>query len=169
MPGVGAYFVLPAFSAAMHASLICSGVSKSGSPAAKPQTSSPAAWRALAFASTASVGEGETLRAQVESGAGGLLMDKRVDQRTAFQERQARRNRATKRVRGMYPSRGPLARGKKKRRSEDRRLEIGRDALTFSFCRCPWWAALRGRAATARRRWRPSVARNASASSADQP
>src|SRR5688572_15382068 len=83
MPGVGAYFVLPAFSAAMHASLMCSGVSKSGSPAAKPQTSSPAAWRALALPSTASVGEGETLRAQRESGAGGLLMDKRIDQRVA--------------------------------------------------------------------------------------
>src|SRR3954468_21536461 len=90
MPGVGAYFVLPALSAAMHASLMCSGVSKSGSPAAKPQTSSPAAWRALAFASTASVGEGETLSAQDESGAGAWLMDKRVDQKVAFRERQAR-------------------------------------------------------------------------------
>src|SRR6185503_13533062 len=74
MPGVGAHLVLPDFRAAMHASLMCSGVSKSGSPAAKPQTSSPAACRALALASTASVGDGETLRAQRESGAGGLLM-----------------------------------------------------------------------------------------------
>src|SRR6186997_1074879 len=92
-PGVGAYLVFPAFSAAMHASLMCSGVSKSGSPAAKPQTSSPAAWRALALPSTASVGEGETLRAQVESGAGGLLMDKRVDEIHATRERQARPSR----------------------------------------------------------------------------
>src|SRR3954463_13817190 len=91
MPGVGAYFVFPPLSAAMHASLMCSGVSKSGSPAAKPQTSSPAACRALALASTASVGEGETLRAQVESGAGGLLMDKRTNQRDAPREKQARR------------------------------------------------------------------------------
>src|SRR5687767_14832456 len=90
MPGVGAYFVLPALSAAMHASLMCSGVSKSGSPAAKPQTSSPCACRALALASTASVGEGETLRAQVDSGAGRLLMDKRVDQSVAVREKQAR-------------------------------------------------------------------------------
>src|SRR5437868_15550557 len=90
IPGVGPYFVLPPLSATMHASLICSGVSKSGSPAAKPQTSSPAACRALALASTASVGEGATLRAQVESGAGGMLMDKRADQRVAFHERQAR-------------------------------------------------------------------------------
>src|ERR1041385_2131885 len=91
IPGVGAYFVLPLFSAAMHASLMCSGVSKSGSPAAKPHTSSPAACRALAFASTARVGDGETLRAQVDSGAGGLLMDKHSDQRVAPCERQARR------------------------------------------------------------------------------
>src|SRR6185503_19752820 len=90
MPGVGAYFVLPPLSAAMHAALMCSGVSKSGSPAAKPQTSSPAACRALALASTASVGEGETLRAQVESGAGDWLMDKRADERVAVWERQAR-------------------------------------------------------------------------------
>src|SRR5437868_8749229 len=90
IPGVGPYFVLPPLSATMHASLMCSGVSKSGSPAAKPQTSSPAACRALAFASTASVGDGETLRAQVKSGAGGLLMDKDSDQRVALSERQAR-------------------------------------------------------------------------------
>ena len=68
MPGVGAYLVLPDLSAAMQASLMCSGVSKSGSPAAKPQTSSPAAASALALASTARVGEGEMFRAQVERG-----------------------------------------------------------------------------------------------------
>src|SRR5688500_1587956 len=95
MPGVGAYFVFPPFNAAMHASLMWSGVSKSGSPAAKPQTSSPAACRALALASTARVGDGETLRAQVESGAGGLLMDKRADQRVASYERQFRNARTT--------------------------------------------------------------------------
>src|SRR5471032_1193806 len=89
MPGVGPYFVLPDLRAAMHASLICSGVSKSGSPAAKPQTSSPAAKRALAFASTASVGEGETLRAQVESGAGRLFMGKRADEMAPLNEKQA--------------------------------------------------------------------------------
>src|SRR5258707_10776354 len=89
MPGVGPYLVFPARSAAMHASLICSGVSKSGSPAAKPQTSSPAACRALALPSTASVGEGETLRAQVDSGAGGLLMDKRFHQKVVHSEMQA--------------------------------------------------------------------------------
>src|SRR3954468_25012679 len=60
----------------MHASLMCSGVSKSGSPAAKPQTSSPAALRALAFASTASVGDGAIFRAHEERGSGWLLMQK---------------------------------------------------------------------------------------------
>src|SRR5277367_5955649 len=67
MPGVATYFVLPAWRAAAHASLMCWGVSKSGSPAAKLQTSWPAAMRAFAFESTASVGEGEMFRAQVES------------------------------------------------------------------------------------------------------
>src|SRR6185503_14476334 len=89
MPGVGAYFVFPPLSAAMHASLMCSGVSKSGSPAAKPQTSSPAACRALALASTASVGDGETLRAQVDRGAGGLIMDKRKNEMAPLREKQA--------------------------------------------------------------------------------
>lgn len=46
------------------------GVSKSGSPTPKPTTSLPAALRALALASTASVGEGATLWAQEESGDG---------------------------------------------------------------------------------------------------
>src|SRR4051794_3081657 len=97
MPGVGAYLVLPPLSAAMHASLMCSGVSKSGSPAAKPQTSSPAACRAFARASSASVGEGETLRAQVDNGAGGLLMDKRRDQRRQNRAEQLRKSRGQRR------------------------------------------------------------------------
>ena len=66
IPGVGAYLVLPAFNAAIAASLIWSGVSKSGSPAANPQTSSPAACRAFAFASIARVGDGETFNAQFD-------------------------------------------------------------------------------------------------------
>src|SRR5690606_18855626 len=76
MPGVGAYLVLPDRRAAAQASLMCSGVSKSGSPAAKPQTSSPAACRALAFASTARVGDGEMLRDQTERGAGAVLIER---------------------------------------------------------------------------------------------
>src|SRR3954466_14638688 len=130
MPGVGPYFVLPPLSAAMHASLMCSGVSKSGSPAAKPQTSSPAACRALALPSTASVGEGETLRAQVESGAGGLLMDKRADQRDAILEMQARllgRN-LTRAVSAA------LGKNKKGRNACALDRSHARGVLTFSFC-----------------------------------
>ena len=41
----------------MAACLICSGVSKSGSPAAKPITSAPAALSALTLAVSASVAE----------------------------------------------------------------------------------------------------------------
>src|SRR5215475_10051773 len=39
------------------ASTMCGGVGKSGSPAPKPITSSPAAWSALYFASTARVAD----------------------------------------------------------------------------------------------------------------
>src|SRR3954464_5246633 len=73
IPGVGAYLVLPPCSAAMAASLMNCGVSKSGSPAAKLQTSSPAASMALALASMARVGDGETLRAQTDNGCGELI------------------------------------------------------------------------------------------------
>ena len=44
-----------------------SGVSKSGSPAPKPHTSLPSDFNFLAFASTASVGEGDIFFAHVES------------------------------------------------------------------------------------------------------
>ena len=57
----------------MAASLINWGVSKSGSPAAKLHTSSPAASMALACASMARVGDGETFRAQADSGCGVLM------------------------------------------------------------------------------------------------
>jgi hypothetical protein len=63
----------------MHASLICSGVSKSGSPAAKFRTSSPAALRAFALASTARVGDGEMFLAQVERGRGVLIDENAED------------------------------------------------------------------------------------------
>ena len=72
-PGVGAYLVLPERSATIAASLMKSGVSKSGSPAAKLHTSSPAAIMALALASISSVGDGETFCAQTESGCGVLI------------------------------------------------------------------------------------------------
>src|SRR5271157_6022972 len=45
---------------------MCAGVGKSGSPAPKPITCSPAAWSALALASTARVAEGVTAAARRE-------------------------------------------------------------------------------------------------------
>src|SRR5208282_3578797 len=45
---------------------MCAGVAKSGAPARKPMTCSPAACNALAFASTASVAEGATAAARRE-------------------------------------------------------------------------------------------------------
>src|SRR6266700_3586388 len=58
--GVGVYFVCPLSSAIFAASLMNAGVSKSGSPAPKPTTSTPAFLSALALALTASVIESET-------------------------------------------------------------------------------------------------------------
>src|SRR3954447_20142422 len=55
VPGVGSYLVLPAWRALMAASLMKVGVSKSGSPAPKETTSTPAFLRALALAVTARV------------------------------------------------------------------------------------------------------------------
>src|SRR5436190_110190 len=58
MPADGVYFVKPSLRALIAASLMCCGVSKSGSPAPKPQTSTPSAWSLLALASIASVSDG---------------------------------------------------------------------------------------------------------------
>src|SRR5687768_14731568 len=60
MHGVGVYFVWPLSSAALAASLIKPGVSKSGSPAPKPTTSTPAFFMAPALALTARVMESAT-------------------------------------------------------------------------------------------------------------
>src|SRR5580704_11063108 len=65
----------------MAASTMWAGVGKSGSPAPKPMTCSPAAWSALALASTASVAEGATaaarreMRARVVGVAGVVVTD----------------------------------------------------------------------------------------------
>src|SRR6188472_292791 len=53
--GVGVYFVWPLSSAALAASLMNAGVSKSGSPAPNETTSTPAFFIALALALTARV------------------------------------------------------------------------------------------------------------------
>ncbi len=60
MPSIGVYFVAPSRIAAIAASLIASGVSKSGSPVARLMTSRPSALRRVASASTTPVGEGLT-------------------------------------------------------------------------------------------------------------
>src|ERR1700683_3702018 len=57
--GVGVYLVCPLSSAALAASLINAGVSKSGSPAPNPTTSIPALRIAAALALTASVIDSE--------------------------------------------------------------------------------------------------------------
>src|SRR5258705_10129610 len=67
MPAFGVYFVKPASKASIAALLMCSGVSKSGSPAPKPQTSMPSAFMALAFESMESVSEGVRMVAREAS------------------------------------------------------------------------------------------------------
>src|ERR1700739_1482572 len=67
MPELGVYFVKPDSSAAIAAALMCSGVSKSGSPAPKLQTSSPSDFIAFALLSTDREREGVRLFARVES------------------------------------------------------------------------------------------------------
>src|ERR1700726_504709 len=66
MPELGVYLVNPASRDAMAAALMWSGVSKSGSPAPKPQTSMPSAFIALALASIDKVREGVSFAARSE-------------------------------------------------------------------------------------------------------
>src|SRR5437764_1396777 len=66
MPALGVYLVKPACNASMAAALMCSGVSKSGSPAPKPQTSIPSAFIAFALLSIESVSEGVSWAARSE-------------------------------------------------------------------------------------------------------
>src|ERR1700761_5827770 len=67
MPELGVYLVKPASRDAIAAALMCSGVSKSGSPAPKPQTSIPSDFIALALLSIERVREGVKLEALEES------------------------------------------------------------------------------------------------------
>src|SRR6516162_6505280 len=67
MPELGVYFVKPASSDAIAAALVCSGVSKSGSPAPKLQTSIPSDFIALALLSIERVRDGVKLVALEES------------------------------------------------------------------------------------------------------
>src|SRR5208283_1960523 len=67
MPELGVYLVKPASSADIAAALMCSGVSKSGSPAPKLQTSIPSDFIALALLSIERVRDGVKLVALEES------------------------------------------------------------------------------------------------------
>ena len=60
VPSTGVYFVAPPSSAFFAASLMCAGVSKSGSPAPKLTTSIPLARSSAALAATFRVMEGST-------------------------------------------------------------------------------------------------------------
>src|SRR2546421_1927 len=66
IPALGVYLVKPACNASIAAALMCSGVSKSGSPAPKPHTSMPSAFIALALLSIESVSEGVSWAARSE-------------------------------------------------------------------------------------------------------
>src|SRR5687767_3553448 len=61
MPATSVYFVCPRRMAVTAASLMRSGVSKSGSPAPNEITSTPRARSSLAFACTASVADGASV------------------------------------------------------------------------------------------------------------
>src|SRR5687767_13800821 len=61
MPATSVYFVYPRRMAATAASLIRSGVSKSGSPAPNEMTSTPPARSSLSLACTASVDDGASV------------------------------------------------------------------------------------------------------------
>src|SRR2546421_465521 len=78
--GEGVYFVCPLSKAALAASLIKAGVSKSGSPAPKPTTSTPAFFSAAALALTARVMDSET---RFIRSATGNMVHAPKDQRTA--------------------------------------------------------------------------------------
>ena len=73
MPAEAVYFVSPLASASAAAALMCSGVSKSGSPAPKPITSMPCACIALNLAVMASVGEGAAFLARSDMRGIGFL------------------------------------------------------------------------------------------------
>ncbi len=66
-PGAGVYrWFFGSRQASTAASTICAGVGKSGSPAPKPTTSSPAAFRALALPSMARVADSATAAMRAE-------------------------------------------------------------------------------------------------------
>src|ERR1700679_501349 len=75
MPEEGVYLVNPASSDPIAAALMCSGVSKSGSPAPKPMTSCPSAFMALALLSMERVREGVSSCTREEGSIKGGIKD----------------------------------------------------------------------------------------------
>src|ERR1700746_2445420 len=75
MPELGVYLVKPASREAIAAALMCLGVSKSGSPAPKLQTSIPSDFIALALLSIERVRDGVRLVALEESCIKGFSQD----------------------------------------------------------------------------------------------
>src|SRR5919204_6294461 len=73
IPAFGVYFVKPASNASIAALFMCSGVSKSGSPAPKPQTSIPSAFMAFALLSIERVNDGVSCAARSEISMFGKL------------------------------------------------------------------------------------------------
>ena len=67
IPSTGVYFVLPSFIATMAAFLICSGVSKSGSPAVRVIIGAPFALSSRAFMLIAMVADNLVLEILFES------------------------------------------------------------------------------------------------------
>src|SRR5215213_6737892 len=96
MHGVGVYFVWPLSSAALAASLMNAGVSKSGSPAPKPTTSMPAFFMAPALALTARVIESQqSFIRSARANIGWFLREKSRKGTEAGGRKQAREQRGT--------------------------------------------------------------------------
>src|ERR1700727_2776583 len=75
MPSTLVYLVLPSRIALIAASLTLSGVSKSGSPAAREMTSLPAAFSSRPFASAARVADGLMRARAADSANIGRLLE----------------------------------------------------------------------------------------------
>src|SRR5205823_14571563 len=80
MPALGVYLVKPASNASIAAFFMCSGVSKSGSPAPKPHTSMPSAFMALALLSIERVSEGVSCaeRSEISMAVGLFKMERKL-------------------------------------------------------------------------------------------
>src|SRR3954467_5151608 len=99
VPSTSVYLVAPASSAFLAASLMCTGVSKSGSPAPKLTTSIPSAFSLAALADTARVGDGSTTDNLRASFTGRLLVGvSRTARRPRPAEPSARRHHPSKRL-----------------------------------------------------------------------